>query len=277
LGASTQYSWLIHAGLKANNRTDKITVTFTDDRGATMVCAKVLPVQGVDALLACSLLGTTHLLSFDASSGQYQPAKWTISDTLTNAGNISLNNLEAAVQWTNPGGMQFVELDPGYPGNTNPRTVSSLGSGQQAQFTWGFRSKTKNTSPDIQRVVFSVTYQSDEYSDIPAGCSEYVDVGLSDVTPAESVSPPLEFRLYQNHPNPFKANTTISYDLPAASYVRVTIHDLLGREILKLVSARQDAGHYIVPFDVRGLPSGMYLYRLSAGNKVQTMKMIVER
>jgi uncharacterized protein (TIGR02145 family) len=84
---------------------------------------------------------------------------------------------------------------------------------------------------------------------------------------------PTQFALSQNYPNPFNPSTTISYSLPQASMVNVTVYDMLGREVAVLVNAQLPAGNHTVAFDASQLTSGMYLYRLEAGNVSLTKKM----
>jgi hypothetical protein len=93
----------------------------------------------------------------------------------------------------------------------------------------------------------------------------------------EKATLPGSFALLQNHPNPFNPTTTITFELPHTAEVRLSVSDLLGREVSVLVNERRDAGVYDVPFDAGGLSSGVYLYRLQAGDLVRTRKLIVLR
>jgi hypothetical protein len=72
-----------------------------------------------------------------------------------------------------------------------------------------------------------------------------------------------ESNLNQNYPNPFNPSTTIKYELPKSSMVRLNVYDILGREVSMLVNDRKNAGSYQVKFDGAGLSSGVYFYRLS--------------
>jgi len=81
--------------------------------------------------------------------------------------------------------------------------------------------------------------------------------------------------LYQNYPNPFNPSTTIKYELPKSSMVRLSVYDILGREVSVLVNERKSAGSYEVKFDAAGLSSGVYIYRLQAGDFVQAKKFVV--
>jgi hypothetical protein len=101
--------------------------------------------------------------------------------------------------------------------------------------------------------------------------SQLVDVKLA------SREVPAEFTLAQNFPNPFNPSTTIKYELPKASDVRLSVFDILGREVSVLVNERRDAGVHEEKFDGSNLASGLYLYRLQARDFVQTRKLLLVR
>ncbi len=86
---------------------------------------------------------------------------------------------------------------------------------------------------------------------------------------------PSGFALYQNYPNPFNPTTVISYQLSAVSRVSLKVYDVLGREIETLVNERQNAGDHYATFNAMNLPSGVYFYRLSAGNYFDAKKAIL--
>jgi hypothetical protein len=94
---------------------------------------------------------------------------------------------------------------------------------------------------------------------------------------AEPDAVPKEYALEQNYPNPFNPNTTIKFELPRASQVSLTVYDILGREVSVLVNDRRDAGVHEVEFDGSNLASGVYFYRMKAGDYVSTKRMLVVR
>ncbi len=75
--------------------------------------------------------------------------------------------------------------------------------------------------------------------------------------------------------NPFNLNTIIKYELPRVSNVTLTVYDMLGRELSVLANDRREAGVHEVKFDGSGYSSGVYFYRLQAGNFVSTKRMLV--
>ncbi len=84
-----------------------------------------------------------------------------------------------------------------------------------------------------------------------------------------------DFTLNQNYPNPFNSTTIISYTIPKAGHVSLKIFDVLGREVETLVNENQNVGRYEVNFDGSRLASGVYFYRLVAGNRFITKKMLL--
>ena len=91
----------------------------------------------------------------------------------------------------------------------------------------------------------------------------------------ESDRSPREFALFQNYPNPFNPSTMINYQLPINSRVTLTVYDVIGREVRTIVDSHQSAGNYTIQFDGSALPSGVYYYRLRAGEFTSIKKLIL--
>ena len=83
------------------------------------------------------------------------------------------------------------------------------------------------------------------------------------------------FELSNNYPNPFNPSTTISYSIPKQNNVTLKVFDVLGSEVATLINKEQTQGNYEVEFDGADLTSGIYFYRLRAGDFVETKKMIL--
>jgi hypothetical protein len=86
---------------------------------------------------------------------------------------------------------------------------------------------------------------------------------------------PTSFELLQNFPNPFNPSTTIQYSIPRTSRVKLSVYDLLGREVAVLVDGDTAPGSYRVEFDGTRLSSGTYFYRLQAGEFSQTRQLVL--
>lgn len=88
---------------------------------------------------------------------------------------------------------------------------------------------------------------------------------------------PTNFRLDQNYPNPFNPSTKIRFGIPQASKVSVVVYNVMGEEIEKLVEGEFGPGYYQVDFNAHNLSSGMYLYKITAGEFVQVKKMLLTK
>ena len=109
---------------------------------------------------------------------------------------------------------------------------------------------------------------------------EYTNIGntlvTGSITAVNDVSNlPNKFELSQNYPNPFNPSTVISYNIPKAANVTLKVYDVLGREVATLVNQFQNANSYKVRFNASSLSSGVYLYKIEAGNFIMTKKMLL--
>jgi hypothetical protein len=84
-------------------------------------------------------------------------------------------------------------------------------------------------------------------------------------------------QLYQNYPNPFNPNTIINYELPITNFVDLSIFNVLGEKVVTLVSENQKAGYYQVEWDPGYLASGVYIYKITAGEFQDVKKMMLLR
>jgi hypothetical protein len=117
----------------------------------------------------------------------------------------------------------------------------------------------------------------------PVG-SQTVTITLSttDVAAEEGIGRPGGLHLAQNHPNPFNPSTTLSYSLPSAGYVRLSVYDGRGRQVALLVDQEQSVGEHVVEWDGRDktgerVASGVYFVRLSAAGDVRSRKIVLAK
>ncbi len=94
-------------------------------------------------------------------------------------------------------------------------------------------------------------------------------VGVKEKAPV-----PTTYQLRQNYPNPFNPTTLIEYGIPKESFVTLKVYNMLGQEIVSLINETQYAGMYTVSFDASRLPTGMYFYKIVAGDFVDMKKMM---
>lgn len=127
--------------------------------------------------------------------------------------------------------------------------------------------------PDLGVILIQVTDQNLS----PAASGSYAeidDLSFSILTDVNDESAGVnDFSLEQNFPNPFNPSTRINYQIAKDNFVTLKVYDIIGNEVAALVNNQQPAGKYSVDFNSANLPSGVYLYRLQAGNYIQTRKM----
>jgi hypothetical protein len=115
-----------------------------------------------------------------------------------------------------------------------------------------------------------------DYSNpIQAGVDQYTFTPTNVTGINENNTIPLKFMLSQNYPNPFNPSTTIKYSIPNANVISLKIYDVLGREVRTLLNEYKTQGTYYVNFNASGLSSGVYFYRLTAGNYSDVKKLML--
>lgn len=189
-----------------------------------------------------------------------------------------------------PSTQRFIFLDssrtepPGVFEATIPATSTAFGPFKFAIF---YRGIFGDPAPANGRLdnegLVGADYLVNFPSTIPAGSTATVRAVFAGGngqlnTPAErDLSAPVarEYRLEQNYPNPFNPSTTIRFSIPTTENVQLDVFDVLGRKVATVLNQRLAAGTYTVQFNASQLSSGMYFYRINAGNFRQTMKMML--
>jgi hypothetical protein len=152
------------------------------------------------------------------------------------------------------------------------RYVQAGASGGTNGFLWPHFGLGSATTIDRVEItwpngVFDVltNVAADQYLTIEEGT-----VGVDDL-----IQVPTGFALHQNYPNPFNPTTTISFNLPVRSDIRLQLVDVLGRVIKEIAAGNYEAGLHQVKLDAANLASGIYFYKLEAGNFVSTKKLVL--
>ncbi len=140
----------------------------------------------------------------------------------------------------------------------------------------GFRIQKGNEGPFIYiagrpyRFDNNASFQNYDY--IIDNWMNFIPVGVEDESEPGLVK---SYQLMQNYPNPFNPGTMISYSIPNSGFVTLKVYDMLGREVRTLVNEFQSAKTYSISFDAIDLSSGIYLYKLQAGDFLEAKKMIL--
>lgn len=129
------------------------------------------------------------------------------------------------------------------------------------------------------RLALNVTYYWHVYSTNAAGNSVYspkfnFTTGLVGIIQYSNGVPKV-FALHNNYPNPFNPSSTIKFDIPKGAFVKLTIYNMLGQEVQTLVNSNYEAGFYSIVWDASNEPSGVYFYKVTAGNFTDIKKMVL--
>jgi hypothetical protein len=187
----------------------------------------------------------------------------------------SAQTFQIWTKWLNPVGTWVNLLGPlpiTLPGNANVtrrRFQNVAGSNPPGTYTFVGYAGTGTTIHDSSFFTFtkSATDMGGEWVYNNDNWGEDFDMEIE--------ATPSQFELLGNFPNPFNPTTTIRFSLATAGQVHLTVYDLAGREVAALVDGYRTAGMQEVSFDATALPSGVYMYRLSANGQTAISKMVL--
>ncbi len=126
--------------------------------------------------------------------------------------------------------------------------------------------------PDINTLRSTLTVTTDHFS---LWAITEKDEPLITSVDREDQMLPSDYRLAQNYPNPFNPVTTIKYELPKTEYVTLTVYNITGQVVAKLANRTVEAGYHEAIWDASNLASGVYIYRLTAGNFTSVKRMLL--
>jgi len=176
----------------------------------------------------------------------------TITAQLTDQYGNSIGTSEKTVTWTKTGtGGSF----------SSPTSTTNVNGIATVTFTVSQTASTIHTVTATDNTLLTGTSE-DIVTEAIVGINELVDI-------------PTHYELNQNYPNPFNPTTTINYSIPKSSFVTIKIYDVLGKEAVTLVNENKPVGNYRVHFNAGKFVSGVYFYRMQAGDFVQTKKIIL--
>ena len=157
-------------------------------------------------------------------------------------------------------------------------TGSTYANGDAMTFTWDFGD---GATAEGKTVSHTYTAAGDYnvvlvVSDGIENAADSISVSIASGVATEATELPETYELRGAYPNPFNPTTTLTYGLPEASEVRITVTDLLGRQVASLLNGEfRTAGYHTVQFNADGLASGTYLIRMEAGDFVATQQVVL--
>jgi photosystem II stability/assembly factor-like uncharacterized protein len=203
------------------------------------------------------------------------------ADIATGPGGLILRSTNFGVNWVSQPNVSTAALNSSeFSVNNTSRIYVCGNSGTMLKTTnsgvnWGFQNST--TTNNLNSVFFYL----DDNTGYAAGNNGTIikttDGGGPIVVALNNnnISIPDNFSLGQNYPNPFNPATTIAFDLPKASPVKLVIYNALGKEIETLVDQNLTAGSYETDYDATALPSGVYFYKLNTDGFTETKRMVL--
>jgi hypothetical protein len=276
-GEEVTYEWFVDVDNRLTRRNIQVQIIGYDDEGNSLPCDDWLPIAALGAgSISATTTTSASVLHYDQASDSYSPSTFTYTGRLRTSGYMTLQDIEARMYWEDPSGLDLIEPDPSVADTTNPKTWSELGTNEEAEFTWGFRLKNRNTSGIPQYLHFFIDFTA---TNLPRHTVDSSG-GFVEVEPVYTlgVDHPAAtdlFTLHANHPNPFSGHSTISFELTRRAHVRLTVHNMLGEVVAVLVDDASEPGHHSCVFLPAGLPPGMYLYRLQAGGMLRSRTMLL--
>ena len=270
--------------LNENNRKRFTRTTMTDTLGH-FAFSNLIP--GKYIVLALPIDG--YVPTFYKYNGS-QTLNWRDADSIEVNENTEINGINfSLLQFPDSGYGRVAGLIQDKNGNAlNGVVVYAIDDNSNiADFTtsdFNGRYSLNNLAPGkytiaTSKIDFESAAKSNIILDYNSNMQQQVNINMSPVNVTEIKEKPntqiKNFELYQNYPNPFNPVTTIGYQIPSNTMVTLKVYNIIGQEISTLVSEYQSAGTYKVEFDASELNSGIYFYKLNAGNITLMRKMVV--
>lgn len=212
-----------------------------------------------------------------SSNGAVNAQKWEGVFVRYNNVVVSDENADGGVGPDTTGSRNFGEMF--VRDNSNIDTRVELQEGQHKYHNMWLRDldtvtayQRIKTGDSFDGLIGVCYYSFSNYKIVPRIDADFINYHPTGITRDEQLRP-VGVELSQNYPNPFNPATTINYTIPQAAKVSLKIYNVLGQEIRTLVDMDQNAGTYKVIFDAHSLPSGVYLYKIQAGQYFEVKKM----
>ena len=245
--------------------------------------------------------GATFNSQFNTSSFYFETAPLATNVQWTGAPRISLNYSSTAstfiqfdfqIYEVKPDGTaDFINranfTDRNYSRNSK-RTASFYGAAHSHIFQAGDRIRIVVTNLDVVPVdqwflgtnpFVLPTLNSGDHT-LYLNANSYIEFPVrtvfnSPMHVVQNLNTPKDFTLKQNYPNPFNPTTVIEYNIPNAGIVDLRVYDITGKEVRTLINGYQDAGNHRVEFNASNFASGIYFYKIKAGNFQDVKRMVL--
>jgi hypothetical protein len=232
-----------------------------------------------DTTVRWTLIESRHLLARRWSTFPTTDTTYLIDDsTVTSLHESTTGNhilQSQALVWNSPSWSPFSDTIPIYRfAQSTPQLFANSGGYCQV-VPANFDSIWQSSDSGLFQRSYSRCFDYDEIRDYELHAFRLLSFTLVGVD--EQSFLPSEVRLLQNFPNPFNSTTTIVFDVAGRVPVRVTVHDLLGRQIAVITESIRQAGRHMLTFDAAGLASGIYIVRLQAMGSNATRKILLLR
>jgi hypothetical protein len=223
-------------------------------------------VPGLVPAYSCSMT-LPDSLPLNAAQTDVTPNPFTIRYTVRNtslqSGSIALVDLQYPLG-------DGLTLDPSTPKTRNLN--QALEPGDSIVVSWMIHVQNRETRRNA--TLLAIAYD-DEGN--PFLCSEELPIAAVTLTSLQQLADVPSFRLSGGAPNPFSSTTTISYEIPVATHVRLAVFDALGREVAVLENGQMTPGKHSVLFDAGTLPPGLYFCRMESAAGTRSIRILLQR
>jgi hypothetical protein len=254
-------------------------------------CARVDGIISTGACVSCSYTNPTTCLQayFEQRRGTATPVSVSVTDTRV-AGDSIRANIVVTKLSTLPAGAYYLRVmaveriitylsPPGSNGETifpdvfrlsiptsQGTSITTSAGTENFQFTY------KRNSVWVDSMIYTLVFVQNDNNKEVMNSGRPSNITITGIQTYNNEVPGT-YTLMQNYPNPFNPSTYIAFTIPKEENVTLKVYDILGNEVASLVNGKQQEGTYNIFFDGANLSSGVYFYKLTAGNYTDTKKM----
>jgi hypothetical protein len=174
-------TWILHVKNRTTRRLVHFAVIAFDDENNIISgnppCSRDLPIANLKTSLLCEARTSESLIAYSRAQQRYVPSTWTITAQFRNPSVQPVSNLTAEIELLDSAMAQYVEFDPTFSDNTNPKSMVLVLPQSSQTFQWGFRLKAPNAYTTSVVPIFNIRYKSTETPLFTSGCDVAVEIG----------------------------------------------------------------------------------------------------